>query len=196
MADTEGYIVEGYEFAGKTEYEQAKREQETICNLERKMTLGDPKVALSLYNQAVSKKTFKTPVGYEFLKRLRDTIVSCGLVADDALNGIPIAPKVVKERTVKRDIAIEKKSKESVSDDSISRLYENEKKKRTILTVAVITLVAVIVAMFVITMSSKYSFLTYFTDYENNIREQVIDEYEEWENSLKEREQALENGLE
>ena len=89
-----------------------------------------------------------------------------------------------------------KKSKESVSDDSISRLYENEKIKRTILTVAVITLVAVIVAMFVITMSSKYSFLTYFTDYENNIREQVIDEYEEWENSLKEREQALENGLE
>jgi len=45
--------------------------------------------------------------------------------------------------------------------------------------------------MFVITFNSKYSYLTYFTDYENDIRESIINEYEEWEKELETREQAL-----
>ena len=51
-----------------------------------------------------------------------------------------------------------------------------------------------LIAVFLLTFKSKYSYLTYFTDYENNIRNEVIDEYEQWEKELKAREDVL-NGV-
>ena len=90
MALEEKYVLNGYHFETKEEYTLAQKEWETVCKLESKIPVGDPKAALQLYNQAVSKKTFKTVIGYAFLTRLRDTIVSCGLVEDKMLHSVPI----------------------------------------------------------------------------------------------------------
>ena len=205
MGEVEKYKLDDYEFEGKTEYEQAKREWDTISNLEKKMNLGDPKIALNLYNQAVSNRSFKTPVGYAFLKRLRDTIISCGLVGEDDLNRIPVVS--VAKPTVQRGRVAARKTSGKVSDEDFSsglegmnrtklvNLYEKEKKKRITLSVALAALVCVIIAMFVLTMNSKYSYITYFTDYENDIRESIINEYEEWEQELNAREKALEDNV-
>ncbi|MDE6635184.1 MAG: hypothetical protein K2K09_01080, partial [Lachnospiraceae bacterium] len=83
-------VIEGVRFDNIDEYELAKKEMEAIRTIERKYPLGNAKIALSIYNKAVTKKYFKTVVGYIFLKRLRETIVSCGLVSDDMLNPIPV----------------------------------------------------------------------------------------------------------
>lgn len=197
------YRLDGYEFDDKSEYEQAKLEWDTICNLEKKMNLGDPKVALNLYNQAVSKRSFKTPVGYAFLKRLRETIITCGLAGEEDLNMIPVVASEksgarisgLAGRTVnrKKDISISKTGSDSMTDGRLRQKYEKEKKTRVILSVAVVALTGIIIAMFVMTMNSKYSYITYFTDYENDIRESVIDEYEEWEKELDAREKALDD---
>lgn len=200
MGASEKYKLDGYEFADKSDYEQAKREWETISNLDKKMNLGDPKVALNLYNQAVSKHSFKTPVGYSFLARLREIIISCGLVSEEDLNGIPVV--LVKKMGASQRLA-ERKSANKQSDSKtmpgiegadkvkLLKMYEKEKKSRIILSVAVAALVCIIIAIFAITMSSKYSYITYFTDYENSIRESIINEYEEWEQELNSREKAL-----
>lgn len=179
MEADEKYSINGLIFDDENEYNQACKEWDTICSLEKKLPLGDPKAALQLYNQAVAKKTFKTFIGYTFLKGLRDTVVKNGVVNEDVLNPIPIIARKPLART---------------GDTSIDRLagkYEKEKKKRVIMTIVIIALVTVIVGMFAITLSSKYSFITYFTNYEDNIRNEVINDYEEWESELDARESEL-----
>lgn len=203
MGVSEEKKLDGYVFLDAADYEQAKREWDTICNLENKMNLGDPKVALNLYNQAVSKHSFKTPVGYAFLKRLRDTIISCGLVNEADLNMIPVVSRnddATKKRSTsirkgkQNATVVERKNVYSSKDnEKIFKMYEKEKKNRIVLSIAVVALVGIIIAMFVLTMGSRYSYITYFTDYENDIRENVINEYEEWEMELEEREKELDN---
>jgi len=200
----EEFKVDGYQFDSKADYEQALREQSTIKNIREKMNLSDPKIVLSLYNQAVSKRTFKTPVGYAFLKKLRDALISSGIVDDSTLNCVPVVAEEALASARKRTSkAADKKtsavSSRGVSDSRLQTQYENEKKRRIALSFVVAGLIAAIVGIFVLTFRSKYSYITYFTDYETNIRNEVIDEYEEWkqqlddkEKELDEREQALE----
>ena len=57
--------IEGIRFESEKEYEAACKELETIREIERKFAIGDPKIALSIYNKAVSKKSFKTIIGYK-----------------------------------------------------------------------------------------------------------------------------------
>lgn len=179
MGESQEYRLDGYEFADKADYEQAKRESDTIHNIDKKMNLGNPKVALNLYNQAISNNLFKTPIGYAFLRELRTTIISCGLVGEDDLEPIHVGTAGGTSGT------------DGVDNSIVKKLYAKEKKKSVILSVAVFALVGIIIAMFVVTLHSKYSYITYFTDYENNIREEVIDEYEDWEKELEAREKAL-----
>ncbi len=188
MTSEKDKVIDNLKFEDEKEYLQAMKELETIRNLENKMYLGDPKAALQLYNSAVSKKTFKTVIGYRFLLRLRDTIVSCGLVSDSALNPVPV---VVSKKGIDR-----KSAKDDLNADIYRGLYQEEKKKKKLLYVLIVTLIVAIIGMFLVTINSKYSFITYFTDYENEIREDVINEYEEWEKSLNEREAALNNPAE
>lgn len=192
------YKVNGYQFDNKPDYEQAVREMNTIANIKEKMNLSDAKVALSLYNQAVSKRTFKTPVGYAFLKNLRDTIIKSGLVEDSVLNPVPVVSEQneVPDRGRMNSVSVSTKGtsgdKSSGRNNSrIKLLYDKEKKRRTALTIAVIALAGAIIGIFILTFKSKYSYLTYFTDYENNIREAVVNEYEEWQQQLQDKEKQL-----
>lgn len=179
----DGMVIEGVRFDNIDEYELAKKEMEAIRTIERKYPLGNAKIALSIYNKAVTKKYFKTVVGYIFLKRLRETIVSCGLVSDDMLNPIPVFGKSADGGGALGN--------NSSDPDKYRFLYNSEKRTKTVMAIIVVALTAVIIAMFFMTSKSGYSFVTYFTDYENKIRNEVIDDYEKWENELKAREEAL-----
>lgn len=185
MESKDNRTIEGIYFESEKEYESAYKELETIREIERKFAVGDAKVALSIYNKAVSKKSFKTIIGYMFLKRLRDTIVSCGLVDSESLYPIPVGDKQEKKENVRLAPA---------EDNKYLLLYRNENKKKKAAIMAVVVLAVVIVIMFFVTAGTKYSFVTYFTDYENDIRNEVIDEYEQWEKELTEREEALSKG--
>jgi len=47
-------------------------------------------------------------------------------------------------------------------------------------------------ALVIITVKSKYSVFTYFTDYKSNMENELIDKYEKWEQTLDDRQKALE----
>lgn len=181
----DGMVIEGLRFDNADEFELAKKELDAIRIMERKYPLGNARVALSVYNNAVNKKYFKTVVGYAFLKRLRETIVSCGLVSDEMLNPIPVL--AAQDGTTGDNLPGGGIS----AQDKYRLLYNGEKRKKTVLALIVAALTVVIIAMFFISTKSGYSFATYFTDYENNIRNEVINDYEEWEKELKAREDAL-----
>lgn len=192
----EEYTVNGFRFDNKADYEQAVREQNTISNIKEKMNLSDAKVVLQLYNQAVSKRTFKTAVGYSFLKKLRDAIISSGIVEDSMLNPVPVVSESEQNVTVARQRRdTDSRTSKSASGNDTERFkqrYEKEKKRTIALAIAVIALVGAIAGIFVLTFKSKYSYLTYFTDYERDIREAVVDEYEEWQQQLQDKEKELE----
>lgn len=182
MESENKHNINGLLFEDDYEYKQACKEWDTICNLKKKLPLDNPKAALQLYNQAVSKRTFKTAAGYSFLLELRETIVTNGLVSDDILNPVPIA---LRQPVAGKIVATDK------DIDKLTVKYEGEKKKRIIMTIVITALVAVIAGMFIISMSSKYSIITYFTNYEDNIRNEVINEYEGWKAELDAREAEL-----
>lgn len=180
-------VIEGLHFYDVYEYELAKKELDAIRIMERKYPLGNARIALSVYNNAVNKKYFKTVVGYTFLKKLRETIVSCGLVSDEMLNPIPVLGAEDKDAS-----SGDKQPGGAASgQDKYRLLYNGEKRKKTVMAVIIAALTVVIIAMFFMSTKSGYSFATYFTDYENNIRNKVIDDYEEWEKELEAREEAL-----
>ena len=45
--------------------------------------------------------------------------------------------------------------------------------------------------MLFITSQNQYSIFTYFTNYEEDIRNEVVNEFEEWQQQLDEREKEL-----
>lgn len=48
-----------------------------------------------------------------------------------------------------------------------------------------------LIAVIFITVKSKYSVFTYFTDYKSNMENELIDKYEKWEQDLSDKEKAL-----
>lgn len=187
MNNEEQRILEGFRFSSEEEYKLAKKELETIHNIESKVSLADAKAALQIYNKAVSNGTFKTVIGYAFLLRLRETIVSCEIVKEDILNPIP----VMKQKG--------KKTGTALLPDQEGRykvLYENERNSKKIYKLVIAFMAVIIIGIFAVSLSNKYSFITYFTNYEEKIRNEVIDEYETWQADLEEREKILEESQE
>ena len=69
--------------------------------------------------------------------------------------------------------------------------YQKAKAGSVIKNFLIVVLVVVVGGMLYITSKYQYSFLTYFTNYEEKIREEIVNEYEEWETQLEEREKEL-----
>ena len=74
MADKTDWVVEGFQFATETDASLAKNEQLRIERLESKLDYDNPQMVYAVYNKAIENRVFKTPVGYDFLKRLQDTL--------------------------------------------------------------------------------------------------------------------------
>lgn len=56
----------------------------------------------------------------------------------------------------------------------------------------IVVLLLIIAAMLFITSQSQYSIFTYFTNYKEDMRNEIADEFEEWENQLNQKEAELE----
>ena len=70
-------------------------------------------------------------------------------------------------------------------------LYEGQKRINKHLKIAIAMLVILILSLFVIEYKSQYSIFTYFTDYKSKMEQELIDQYENWEEQLQQREDAL-----
>ena len=196
------YVLDGYQFAGKQEYERALQEKETITYLKANMKKDDGKTLLKIYNRSVSKKAFQTVIGTDFLKEIREMLREQEIISPEILAPIP-APGGMEERVeaVQKDSAREGDGKDRAEQrrqkaqaeraDYFQKKYEEAAANQKIRNGLIVVLFLVILAMFIITWRSKYSVFTYFTDYKENIRNEVIDELEDWQQELEEREQKL-----
>ena len=89
---------------------------------------------------------------------------------------------------------MEKKAKEpgylnnADQTEKYKKAYENAKAGNKIRTFFIIVLFVVMVG---ITYKSQYSVFTYFTNYKENMKNEILNEYENWESDLNKREKKV-----
>lgn len=175
-------VVEGYKFNSIRDYEKALKEYENIQIIKSKLNPDDIEELHKVYNKMINKSYFSTPVGLCFLHEMRDYIHENKPDIDLSVISVPASNA----------------SKNSVVDERLKNKYDKLIDERTALlrarkrlTIAVVTLVIIVVGMIFIVITNEN--LGYF-----NAEEKVLDKYsswqerlQNWENELIEREDAL-----
>ena len=94
MRDDKRFILDGFVFSTRKDYERACKEKETIEYLVANSNMSDMKAVLKIYNKAVEKKSFQTVIGLEFIENMRKRLLSSGIVKENQLAYVPVVPRV------------------------------------------------------------------------------------------------------
>ena len=183
MAEIEGveaYRVGKYQFELREDYERALQEKRGVEYLNAQLDYKDVNKVLTTYNELISKKIFYTPIGIEYINKLRGVILAGGIQSSQIL---PLyVPSGRKKDSGRVEKYISRKYKDQVKglDASVKKL----KSANTFLGMLVAFLIVIIIAMFVITvMSDNPNVLNY--------ERALQDKYAGWAEDLAEKEEAL-----
>lgn len=179
----ESYVIDGYVFQNRKDFEQANKERETISYLSAHADMSDMKAVYKIYKTASEKQSFQTVFGLKYMEGLREILVDSGMVTEDVLEPIPVG-RVLSPNAMPHG--------GDRSAEEYRMAYEKARGGNLFKNLLIGVLLMVIVGMLVITYNNQYSVFTYFTDYKEKMREELLDEYQEWEKSLKDREDAVE----
>ena len=167
------YDVDGFRFFDKEEYENALKDKETIDYINKRFDFSNTKSVLSLYHKMVQENTFKTIIGYAYLKRIYDVLVKVPGLKKDSIPVIIMDDEDKIVRITKRN------------NKSYERKIEKLDGQVSTYKIVITFLIVIIIAMFVITLNNDS--LNY-----NNAYNAVVDEYESWQKELEEKEAELE----
>ena len=171
------YSVAGYHFMDIFDYNEAKREIESVDYIKANTDLNDINKVIKLYHKLVERKTFRTVIGFAFLNELRDKIIRSGIISMDILPDIQVdkAERLVKnyDKTV---LAGQEEKHQSILTD-----YKIKLRNSRIISAFLAFIIMVMIVISVFSDRSMYSI------YENK----VIDKYEAWQAELEAREEAL-----
>lgn len=165
--------VNGYCFTTKEDAGLAMQEKEKAIYLEKRMDYRNPRNVMSIYDKAIETRTFRTPVGLEYLKRLQNFLDQTTL--RDEVQDIPIYQNYV---LVEKKEPVE--AKRRVRSNPL-KVLQRKYRLSLLLNGA---LAAAVIAMFVIALSGENANII-------NYRSAVVNEYSEWEQELTERENAV-----
>ncbi len=168
MDETRQLTVDGYVFENMQDYEDALKEKEGIKYLNRQIDLNDSAKTYVVYKEILDKKIFRTPVGIQYMNRLRQSLIQSGM------SDLPCIPVLG---------VTEKKT----GDREFKKLSEKYKKKKEHLRTSLIfniVLAIMIVAMFIISATSNNPTII-------NYREKIEDRYSQWDTQLKDKEKEL-----
>ncbi len=181
------FVIDGYSFSSRAEYERAQKEKETILYLSAHTNLSDMKAVYRIYKQAVEKQSFRTVFGLKYMENLRQRLLGSEFITEDLLEPVPVI------RVPGRD---DKKAGLSEEGSRQIQKYKEEAEKakagRILKNLLIVMLLLIIGVMLFVTYQSQYSVFTYFTDYKENMRNELINEYEGWTNELEAKEAELE----
>ncbi len=175
--DRAEWVVEGYRFTSMEDADLARLELEKIKALESRMDYHNGEMVLSVYNRAIMNRTFQTPVGCQYLLKLRSYLLETGAAREGELRPIPFQAQFTGKT----------RRQETYSKASA----EQKEKERTVpmwsfcISVAINVILAVLVSvMFMITLySDNPNILNYKT--------QIVNEYASWEQELRAREREV-----
>lgn len=189
----ETYEVGGFVFRTKKEAELAQREIEGTKYLRQKLDMENPNAVFSIYQNLIEQDLFETPVGYCFLKELRDYLLMIPAISNEEVLAIPIRyPQTEEEeKKQKKEQKKEEQRKERQKEKEKAKNKKEQKKEgknykgrcQFFMVTSLILLISVVSMMLLAATSDNVNIL----NYENKL----IDKYSSWEQELEEREQAV-----
>ena len=189
----ETYEAGGFVFRTKKEAELAQREIEVTKYLRQKLDMENPNAVFSIYQNLIEQDLFETPVGYCFLKELRDYLLMIPAISNEEVLAIPIRyPQTEEEeKKQKKEQKKEEQRKERQREKEKAKNKKEQKKEgknykgrcQFFMVTSLILLISVVSMMLLAATSDNVNIL----NYENKL----IDKYSSWEQELEEREQAV-----
>ena len=189
----ETYEAGGFVFRTKKEAELAQREIEGTKYLRQKLDMENPNAVFSIYQNLIEQDLFETPVGYCFLKELRDYLLMIPAISNEEFLAIPIRyPQTEEEeKKQKKEQKKEEQRKERQREKEKAKNKKEQKKEgknykgrcQFFMVTSLILLISVVSMMLLAATSDNVNIL----NYENKL----IDKYSSWEQELEEREQAV-----
>jgi hypothetical protein len=168
-------IVDGFIFGTMADATLAREESDRIRYLDDNMNYANISKVMQLYNRALDTKMFQTPVGWEYLCRLKGILKENGY-SDEEIRPVPLYNVFAREEEPSRMMDRIKTPAPKKKD-----LY---RRKFAISVILIIVLVIMVIVMFVIALSAE-------TPNMINYRNAIIDDYAEWEQDIKEREDKV-----
>lgn len=168
------YTVNGFLFGDKADVEIANQELSAIQFIEKKISGQSVETVLAVYQAALEKKMFRTPVGYCYLRDLQKRMIKGGV---DKERIPPISLYQVYNDAYKvqeRPRRITQTKKETNPDRRLMRnsIWAN------------IIMFFIILVLFIITLTGENANVL-------NYRNVITNEYSSWEEELTNREQAV-----
>lgn len=189
----ETYEAGGFLFGTKKEAELAQREIEGTKYLRQKLDMENPQAVFSIYQNLIEQDLFETPVGYCFLKEIRDYLLMIPAISNEEVLAIPIRyPQTEEEeKKQKKEQKKEEQRKERQREKEKAKDRKEQKKEgknykgrcQFFMITSLILLISVVFMMLLAATSDNVNIL----NYENKL----IDKYSSWEQELEEREQAV-----
>lgn len=173
----QGVEAEGFLFLNGEDAALADKERKQVEYLERRLDYKNPEHVLSVYQKLIQERTFKTPVGTIYLKHLQNYLLNKANMDKERIPFIPVDEPCDRSTPESR---VELKSVQNAAKKRKEKQAANHK----ISVILNFILVAVILAMFWMTMQSETpNMINYRTALENK--------YAAWEQELTEREQVV-----
>ena len=172
MAGKEQWAVEGYQFESEKDTKQAKADLLKIQKLEDKMDYRNPHVVFMVYKKSIESDLFKTPIGYDYLKKLQKIVKDSPLIKDEIPN-IPVSS--LNGYTTPLPTA---------NSYRLTPVKKTQQKSNKALWIVNIALAALVVLMFYITATSSNPNII-------NYERAIQNRYAAWEEELESREQAV-----
>lgn len=183
------YKVGEFEFSTEEQARNARKEAAGIKYIKSRTNMDDPNTVLTLYGRLIEKEVFETAVGYAFLGELRAYLQASPFIEDEDILPLPAAKQPAPEEKPAEAAKSEKtsagKAKERRAKRPASNRQFNYRTGFWVSTFFAAVFAAALIGMFVITALSVDN--VNIINYENAL----IDKYEQWEQELDAREEAL-----
>lgn len=169
------FIVGGYDFLSELDAQKASLDLSKIKVLEERVKASRPKDIKAVYEKAIENKIFKSPIGWEYLARLRDRLYASGF-SDEELIPIPI-PVSLTRHSAFENLSVQQRIRPVTKDNKAEF-------KRLFPYILNIFLLIIVIAMFIIASTSD-------SDNILNYKRNVTNRYSSWEQDLTQREKVI-----
>ena len=169
------FIVGGYDFLFELDAQKASLDLSKIKVLEERVKASRPKDIKAVYEKAIENKIFKSPIGWEYLARLRDRLYASGF-SEEELIPIPI-PVSLTRHSAFENLSVQQRIRPVTKDNKAEF-------KRLFPYILNIFLLIIVIAMFIIASTSD-------SDNILNYKRNVTNRYSSWEQDLTQREKVI-----
>ncbi|MDE5590676.1 MAG: hypothetical protein K2J60_16305 [Acetatifactor sp.] len=177
MADDRNLSVGGYRFYTEKDAQLAATELKKIEYLEARIDYSRPDSILMVYEKTIHERIFKTPVGLQYLKELRDYLLKQSEIDPERVPEIPLYNSFSGEVRAK---SAPVRNRIKAADGG----KDGEKSGFAISVILNVLLVLAVICMFTITLRSDNPNVL-------NYQRVLTDRYAQWEQELTERENAV-----